>query len=69
MELLELKEMQELLKKENKDNRKPDEHKGFFHKMDPVKLYIILVLSYPIVGPAYTFLLKQSVVLMAASLR
>lgn len=52
IELMELKEFKELLKKEEK---KPIDKKWW--NMNPIKLYIILVLLYPFIGKGYISLL------------
>lgn len=48
IELIELKEVKELLQK--KEEKKPPPK---WWALNPIKLYIILVLSYPLIGPLY----------------
>lgn len=62
LELEELRELKEVLKKQ--EPKKEEPKKGLFHKIDPVKLWIILVLAYPFVGPLYLAMIKLSVTAM-----
>ena len=55
IELMELKEFKELLKKEEKKEEKKDDKKWW--STNPIKLYLILVLLYPFIGKAYLTLL------------